>query len=207
MHLLVREAVDDVRAGALQAPGPLDVVLFVEARFEFDDDRDLLLIFGGLEKRARDRRVLPDVRYSVALIASTFSSSAACCRNWTTGSNDSYGWCSRMSPSRIAANMSVTPMRRLGIAGKNGLSRSYRSRARLTICHRSLSAIEPVDFVAVDSRQFERVEEKIAQVFAACRARFPAAPARRSGGAGVPTRSRAANRRLRLPADPSRRRA
>ncbi len=58
VHLLVGKAVDDVRAGALQAFCPLDVVLFVEARLELDDDGDLFLVLGGREQRANDRRVL-----------------------------------------------------------------------------------------------------------------------------------------------------
>ena len=54
VHLLVGKAVDDVRARALQALGPLDVVLFVEARLELDDDGDLLLVLGG-RRAARAR--------------------------------------------------------------------------------------------------------------------------------------------------------
>ena len=50
----------------------------------------------------------PDVRYRVCLMASTCGSAAACCRNACTEvENESYGWCSRMSRSRILANMSA----------------------------------------------------------------------------------------------------
>ncbi len=50
----------------------------------------------------------PLVRYSVCLIASTFGSAAACSRNaWTLVENESYGWCSRTSRSRIAAKTSL----------------------------------------------------------------------------------------------------
>ena len=59
VHFLVGEAVDDVRAGALQPLGPFDVVLFVESRLELDDDRDLFLVLRGGQERANDRRVLP----------------------------------------------------------------------------------------------------------------------------------------------------
>ena len=50
----------------------------------------------------------PDVRYSVCLMASTCGSAAACCRNTCTEvENESYGWCRRMSRSRILLNMSA----------------------------------------------------------------------------------------------------
>src|SRR5688572_31663585 len=40
-------AVDDVNAGPLEFPGPLDVVLLVETRFQFDQRRYLLACFSG----------------------------------------------------------------------------------------------------------------------------------------------------------------
>ena len=60
VHLLIGEAVDDVRAGALEPLRPFDVVLFVEARLELDDDRDLLLVLGrGRAARARSASSCP----------------------------------------------------------------------------------------------------------------------------------------------------
>ena len=60
-HLGVRletgETVDDVRADALQVARPMDVVLFVEARFELDQHRDLLAVLGSFDQRVDDRRV------------------------------------------------------------------------------------------------------------------------------------------------------
>ena len=47
-----------MRARAFEAPRPFDVVLFVEARFEFDDDRDLFLVLGRFEQGARNGRIL-----------------------------------------------------------------------------------------------------------------------------------------------------
>ena len=58
VHFLAGESVDDVRARALQAPRPFDVVLFVEARFELDDDGNLFFVLRRFEQRAHDRRVL-----------------------------------------------------------------------------------------------------------------------------------------------------
>ena len=82
----------------------------------------------------------PEVRYSVCLIASTFGSAAAWARNvWTDVENESYGWCSRMSPSRMAANTSVglalsTSASWRCVAGTNrGKLRSARSRSAMRL--------------------------------------------------------------------------
>src|ERR1035438_8050852 len=68
------------------------------------------LPFSAASMSAPTTGELPLVRYRVCLIASTWGSLAAWLTNCTTGSNDSYGWCSRRSPSRIAANRSVVPI-------------------------------------------------------------------------------------------------
>ncbi len=46
-------AVHDVRAGFLQLGGELDVRLFVEARAQLDDDRDVLARLRGFDQRRR----------------------------------------------------------------------------------------------------------------------------------------------------------
>ena len=70
----------------------------------------------------------PEVRYSVCLIASTRGSAAACSMNrCTLVANDSYGWCTRTSPSRSVENtdLGVSPSAKRGwVAGTNG--RSFR---------------------------------------------------------------------------------
>ena len=58
MDFLIREPINDVRAGALEPLRPFDVILFVKTRFELDDNGDLFLVFGRGEQRANDRRVL-----------------------------------------------------------------------------------------------------------------------------------------------------
>src|SRR5262245_42587927 len=58
VSLQTDKAVDDVDAGFLQLLGPLDVRLFVEAGFEFDQHRDLFAVLGGLDQRFDYRRVL-----------------------------------------------------------------------------------------------------------------------------------------------------
>jgi hypothetical protein len=40
------------------ARGPFQVVLFVEARLEFDQHGDLLVVVAGLQQRLDDRRIL-----------------------------------------------------------------------------------------------------------------------------------------------------
>ncbi len=62
MRLESGEAVDDVRADAFERSRPVDVVLFVEARLELDQDGDLLSVLGRAIKRPDDRRVVPEVR-------------------------------------------------------------------------------------------------------------------------------------------------
>src|SRR5437763_2826386 len=52
------DAVDDVHARLFEALRPLDVVLLVEARLEFDERRHLLAARAGLDERLRDGRVL-----------------------------------------------------------------------------------------------------------------------------------------------------
>ena len=51
------DAVDDVAAGPLQRPGPLDVRLLVEARLDLDQGHDLLAGLGGVDQRVDDRGV------------------------------------------------------------------------------------------------------------------------------------------------------
>ena len=65
----------------------------------------------------------------------------------------------------------------------------------------------PVDLVTVDRLEFERAAEEIAHVLGHAALDLRCAPARRSGGGAAPTRSRAADRRPRLPAGRGRRRA
>ena len=67
-------------------------------------------------------------------MASTFGSAAACARNACTDvENESYGWCSRMSRSRIAAKMScarldsTSAICRFVVGTKGGNFRSGRS--------------------------------------------------------------------------------
>ena len=55
MHLLIGETIDDVSPRALEPLGPLDVVLFVEPRLEFDDDGNLLFVLRRGQQRADDR--------------------------------------------------------------------------------------------------------------------------------------------------------
>ena len=50
MHLEVHQAIDDVDAFTLQPSGPFDIALFVETRFEFDQNCDLLAIVDGIEQ-------------------------------------------------------------------------------------------------------------------------------------------------------------
>ena len=57
VHLDPRQAVDDVGADPLQVARPVDVVLFVEARLELDQRRDLFAGFGRLHERRDDGRV------------------------------------------------------------------------------------------------------------------------------------------------------
>ena len=52
------DAVDDVRARALEEPRPADVPLLVAARRELDERDGLLARFGGPSERAHDRAVL-----------------------------------------------------------------------------------------------------------------------------------------------------
>ena len=71
----------------------------------------------------------PLVRYTVCLIARTLGSSTACSTNRSTlVRKSSYGWCTRMSPARIAAKMSrfspSSGRRRGRVRGSHAGSRS-----------------------------------------------------------------------------------
>ncbi len=57
MGLQPRHAVDDVHAGALQGPRPLDVALLVEPGLQLDQADRLLALLGGAHQRGDDRRV------------------------------------------------------------------------------------------------------------------------------------------------------
>src|ERR1043166_1612040 len=55
----IDEAVDNVHAGFSKTLGPFNVVLFVEARFDFHDGRDLFATFACFDKCFGNWRVLP----------------------------------------------------------------------------------------------------------------------------------------------------
>ena len=57
VRLQPEHAVDDLRAGALQPLGPVDVRLLVEARHQLDDDRDFLAAPRRLDQRFHQHRV------------------------------------------------------------------------------------------------------------------------------------------------------
>jgi hypothetical protein len=48
------EAIDDVDACLLHFPGPRDVVGFIEASFQFNEDRDLFFVVGGCNEGVED---------------------------------------------------------------------------------------------------------------------------------------------------------
>src|SRR5271165_676859 len=57
MGLELDEAIDDLRAGSLQIPGPADVGLFVKARLQFDQRGDGLARFRRVDEGSHDRAV------------------------------------------------------------------------------------------------------------------------------------------------------
>ena len=57
VRLQAEYAVDDLRARLLEPLRPVDVRLFVKARHQFDNDRDLLAAAGGLNQRFHQHRV------------------------------------------------------------------------------------------------------------------------------------------------------
>ena len=58
MDLEVREAVDDVDAGPLHRPRPLDVPVLVEARLQLHEAHTLAAVLGNLDERGHDRGVV-----------------------------------------------------------------------------------------------------------------------------------------------------
>ena len=57
VRLQAEHAVDDLRAGALEPLGPVDVRLLVEARHQLDDDGDFLAAARRLDQRFHQHRV------------------------------------------------------------------------------------------------------------------------------------------------------
>ena len=57
MGLEAGEAVDDVRAGFLELPGPFDVIQLVEAGAQFDQGGHLLAVAGGFFEGFDDGRI------------------------------------------------------------------------------------------------------------------------------------------------------
>lgn len=51
VNFVLVEAVNDLTACFLEALGPDDIVLFVKAGFELDEDHDVLAVLGGLGER------------------------------------------------------------------------------------------------------------------------------------------------------------
>ncbi len=53
------QAIDDVHAGFLELPRPLDIVRFIEARPQFHDRAHLFALVHRLHQRADDSRIAP----------------------------------------------------------------------------------------------------------------------------------------------------
>ena len=53
--LQAQHAVDDVHSRCLQLLGPLDVVVFIEAGFQFNKGHHLLAVFGGPDQCCHHR--------------------------------------------------------------------------------------------------------------------------------------------------------
>ena len=108
VRLEADDAVDHVHAGLLELAGPGDVVLLVEPRLDLDQRQHLLAGLGGVDQGVDDRGVArrpvqrlldgQHLRVGRGLLQERLH--ARC-------ENESYGWCSRMSRSRILANMSA----------------------------------------------------------------------------------------------------
>ena len=60
MDFVLVEAVDDLTACFLEALGPDDIVLFVKAGFELDEDHDVLAVLGCLGERLRNLAAVGD---------------------------------------------------------------------------------------------------------------------------------------------------
>ncbi len=57
MHLQAHQAIHHVNAVFFQLARPLDVALLVEARFQFQQHRDLLAVLRRVDQRIHDRRI------------------------------------------------------------------------------------------------------------------------------------------------------
>ena len=128
------QAVDDVGAGALELARPDDVRLLVEAGLDLDEDDDLLAALGGPDERLDDRRVARRPVQRLLDREDVGSSAAWVMNRSTDAANDSYGWWTRMSPARIAANMSA------GSSSSGG-----RSRGGVTGVHGGALEVRPVE--------------------------------------------------------------
>jgi hypothetical protein len=100
------QAVDDVHAGLLQRRAHSMLACLVEAGLQLDQRGHLLAPLGGPDER-RTIGLSPEVRYSVILMASTFGSTRRLADELLDRvANESYGWWTSTSPSRITAKMS-----------------------------------------------------------------------------------------------------
>src|SRR5262249_44042866 len=59
MCLQSNQPINHVDTGLRESLGPLDVVLFIKARFEFDNARDLFATLARLDQCLWNRRLLP----------------------------------------------------------------------------------------------------------------------------------------------------
>ena len=60
MHFESGDSVDDVRARVCEFPRPVDVVLFIEPRFDFDEHGNLFPAAGGADQGFDDGRISAD---------------------------------------------------------------------------------------------------------------------------------------------------
>ena len=116
------EPVHDVRARLLQHAGPFDVRLLVEAGFELDERDHLLAGLGRLHERRDDAGLVATGAVQRLLDREHVGVGRGLCDEPSTDvANESYGWCTSTSPSRIAQKMSLSspPASGGGVCGVN----------------------------------------------------------------------------------------
>jgi hypothetical protein len=165
MRLQADDAVHHLRAHGLQALGPVDVGLFVEARLQLHHGHHFLAAPRGLDQQVHQHRLAAGAVDGL-LDRQHVRVETASRRNCTTGSKLSKGWCSSTSPLARRSKIERWRGRRSRAArpARVGSKRSCGASALVDQLVQAHQVDRPVDAVERRVGHRELLQQKLRQL-------------------------------------------
>ena len=187
MRLVADDAVDDVRADLLEASGPVDVGLFVEARHQLDHHRDRPCRDAPHRSGMRMSSESAPVRYTRLLDRHARPDRLRPVEKVHHRFERLEGWCKRMSPLADGVEHILPPLpdlraRQARTGGYLGRARSTRSGIWINP-HQIYRAVHPIQIVV---RQSELLQQEIGHLRRAHVGDFESHGCRQNGVAATP---------------------